>query len=424
MDQPISHDAGEVRELVVALGTAMLAAGDSVDAVSSKLRGILAAYGLPDGDVIVLPTVLLVETGHGPTARVELGGRVEEGVRLDQVTALYALAGEVAAEAPDPAGVTARLTEIRRARPRFSWPIRVLGHAFLTVGLALLLQPTPSTLVACFVLGALVGLVKVPRVDSLQLVVPAATALVATTAVLVAAEHFNLENPIRVLVPPLVTFLPGGVITIATVELASGEMVAGASRLVSGIVQLLLLGFGVLAGAALVGAPLAILRDNPVDFVAGWAPWLGILVFAAGIYLHFCTPTSSMPWVLVVLIAAFAGQELGSARFGGELSGFFGALAMTPLVLWFDHLRGGPPKLVTFLPAFWVLVPGAAGLIGIAEIVGVDSEIGANSLRTVVVTVMSIALGVLIGTAGYRSLAATTREVRHFIAPEVDEKRA
>ena len=84
-----------------------------------------------------------------------------------------------------------------------------------------------------------------------------------------------------------------------------------------------------------------------------------------GIYLHFCTPTSSMPWVLLVLFAAFAGQELGAAWFGSQLSGFFGALAMTPLVLWFEHLPQGPPKLVTFLPAFWLLVPGAAGLIGI-----------------------------------------------------------
>lgn len=65
---PISHDAGEVRELVVHLGTAMLAAGDSVDAVLSKHRGILGAYGLRDCGVIVLPTMLLVETGSGPVA--------------------------------------------------------------------------------------------------------------------------------------------------------------------------------------------------------------------------------------------------------------------------------------------------------------------------------------------------------------------
>jgi len=380
--------------MVVALGKAMLAAGDSVDAVSSKLRGILWAYGLSESWVIVLPTVLLVETGRGPTARVELGGEVEASLRLDQVTALYTLAEEAAADAPVPSGVISRLAAIRRARPRFRWPVRILGHALLTVGLVLLLQPTPSTLVACFILGSVVGAVKVPRLDSLQLVIPAATALVVTAAVLIASEHFSLENPIRVLVPPLVTFLPGGVITIATVELASGEMVAGASRLVSGFVQLLLLGFGVLAGAVLVGAPLRILTDTPPGGVVWWTPW-----------------------VALVLIAAFVGQELGSARFGGELSGFFGALAMTPLALWFDHLPKGPPKLVTFLPAFWILVPGAAGLIGIAEIVGVDGAVGARASQTVLVTVMSIALGVLIGTAAYRSIHLTARQIRHSISP-------
>jgi len=55
----------------VQLGTAMLAAGDSVDAVSSTLRRILGAYSLHKSGVIVLQTVLLVETGHGPTARVQ-----------------------------------------------------------------------------------------------------------------------------------------------------------------------------------------------------------------------------------------------------------------------------------------------------------------------------------------------------------------
>lgn len=406
---------GEVREMVVAVGTAMLGAGDSVDAVTSKLRGILQAYGLSESWVIVLPTVVFVETGRGPTARVELGAHVDAAMRLDQVSALYELADHVLAAAPDPAEVISGLAAIRKAHPKFSWPIRVLGHAFLTVGLALLLQPDVSTLVACFVLGSLVGAVKVPRLESLRLVIPAATAMVATAAVLIASTHFHLVNPIRILVPPLVTFLPGGVITIATVELASGEMVAGASRLVSGFMQLLLLGFGVLAGATLVGASLHVLTDNPVGVAAWWTPWLGIGVFAVGVHLHFCTPTSSMPWVAVVLIAAFAGQELGAARFGGELSGFFGALAMTPLALWFDHSPKGPPKLVTFLPAFWVLVPGAAGLIGIAEIVGGDGKVGAQTSQTVLVTVMSIALGVLIGAAVYASLDTTARQIRHLV---------
>ena len=37
---------------------------------------------------------------------------------------------------------------------------------------------------------------------------------------------------------------------------------------------------------------------------------------------------------------------------------------MTPVALAVARLPGGPPSQVTFLPAFWLLVPGAIGLIG------------------------------------------------------------
>ena len=41
----------------------------------------------------------------------------------------------------------------------------------------------------------------------------------------------------------------------------------------------------------------------------------------------------------------------------------------------------GPPQLATFLPAFWMLVPGAVGLIGMAEFVGSDRARRARPLR-------------------------------------------
>jgi hypothetical protein len=49
---------------------------------------------------------------------------------------------------------------------------------------------------------------------------------------------------LRAMIAPLVTFLPGAALTMAVLELSAGEMITGASRLVSGILQLLLLGFG------------------------------------------------------------------------------------------------------------------------------------------------------------------------------------
>ena len=65
-----------------------------------------------------------------------------------------------------------QLDAIYRMPPTFRWPVRTLGHAVMTVGLALLLQPTVGAVGAAFVLGLLVGLAKLPRLATLELVFP------------------------------------------------------------------------------------------------------------------------------------------------------------------------------------------------------------------------------------------------------------
>ena len=148
---------------------------------------------------------------------------------------------------------------------------------------------------------------------------PALPAAIAIAAFLVAAFLVSVivfgvvdltgigDNPIRVLIAPLATFLPGGVITIATVELAAGEIISGASRLVNGFVQLLLLAFGIIAAASLVGIDHEALADYPVDRLGWWAPWLGVILIAAGDYLHYAAPLRAVPWIFLVLVVAYAG---------------------------------------------------------------------------------------------------------------------
>jgi uncharacterized membrane protein YjjB (DUF3815 family) len=76
-----------------------------------------------------------------------------------------------------------------------------------------------------------------------------------------------------------------------------------------------------------------------------------------------------------------------------------------------ETLSNGPPKLITFLPSFWLLVPGAAGLIGVTELLSIDHQLGAQAVVDMLITVMSIAVGVLIGTAAYRTSDAGVRAV-------------
>jgi uncharacterized membrane protein YjjB (DUF3815 family) len=144
---------------------------------------------------------------------------------------------------------------------------------------------------------------------------------------------------------------------------------------------------------------------------------VGVVLIALGDYLHFSAPTRAVPWILLVLFAAYGGQTLGGAVFGAELSGFFGGLAMTPLVLWIDSRSYGTPSMVTFLPAFWLLVPGALGLIGITELVTENQHLGGEDLRNTATTIASIALGVLIGSAAYKTATAGIHRVVTTLPP-------
>lgn len=406
-------DRALLRRFLLGLAEGMNAAGESVDRIGETMSAASRAYGRPDTDVVVLPTVVLIETGGGEDGRVAIRSAVNASFRFDQIAALYRLVEQAKIAAIDPLDGINRLNEIGAMRQRFGWPVRVFGHAVLTTGLVLLLAPTWQGAIIAFTLGALIGLLKLVRSPTLQLVFPVFAAFVCALSVFLLAPYVEIGDPIRLLIAPLATFLPGGVLTTATVELAAGQMVAGASRLVFGLVQLALLAFGILAAGTIIGVD----DSTYVTLEASatlpwWVPAIGVLLFAIGNYLHFSAPRATFGWVLLTLVVAFTGQQVGMAFVGQTVSGFIGALAMTPVVLWIATLKHGAPSQLTFLPAFWLLVPGAAGLAGITEAVGTTE--GIENFAAALTSVMSIALGVLIGTALYRVVHHGAEEIAQF----------
>lgn len=414
----------ELGKLLVRLGMAMTLAGESVDGVQRRLHRIATVKGASDADVIALPTSLFVELGTSSRATVQLGVPVGQAPRLDQVSALYSLLLELERDEVSISDAHARLEVIDLARPRFGRLVRIAGYGVLSAGLSLLLQPSWNGLAAAFVLGLAVGALRTWRFDVLSTIMPVLASFLVGLIVFGAATWTEgIDNPIRSLIPPLIVFLPGAVLATGTVELAAGQVVSGSTRLVQGVVVLGMMAFGIVAAAELVGAPSAHLLDHPFSRLGAWAPWAGLIVVTMGHYLHNCAPARTLLPILVVLVVAYVGQTFGALVFGANVSGFFGALAMTPLVLWMSDQAWGPPTMVTFLPAFWLLVPGAAGLIGVTEIVGTDSALGPADFSAAINTVFSISLGILTGTALYDSvragadravtLGATLRRGRH-----------
>jgi uncharacterized membrane protein YjjB (DUF3815 family) len=224
----------------------------------------------------------------------------------------------------------------------------------------------------------------------------AAFVIAALTAL--AVKHDLADPGLRSMIASLVVFLPGVALTTAVLELAAGDMIAGSSRLVWAGVQLMLLAFGILAGIQAAGVPTKKAFESADAILGGWAPWLGVLVFAAGVLVAHSAPARSFGALLIVLYAAWIGQVVGNHLFGGYVSGLVGAIVMTPVAALVARMPSGMPVYASFLPGFWLLVPGAMSLIGLTELAGNAKTVGSQDFLAAVGSVFAVALGVLCGT--------------------------
>ncbi|MGY0232632.1 threonine/serine ThrE exporter family protein [Longispora urticae] len=376
------------------LGVALCDAGDPVNQTTERLQKIADAYGAEDVRFFVLPTGVFIRDHEA----VDFSEATGTGLRLDQISALYELVGLASTARITPAEGSTRLDALLASPPRFGTAATLLGHVAFSVGLGLLLEPTWRALVAYAVLGLGVGLLGLVarRSRSLSLALPVLASLLVTAVAYQVAAPLLGDTALRVLIPPLVSFLPGATLTMATVELASGAMISGSTRLVYGISRLLLLTFGVAAGTQLAGAHNADVTLIPP--LGPWTPWVGVAVFGVGVYLYFSAPARSLLWLMGMLYLAYVAQFLGTLLIGALFSGFVGALVMTVVSYWLQRIPGAPPAQVLFLPAFWLLVPGAVGLLSLNEL-ATDVPIGASDAIGGLWSFISIALGMLVGSS-------------------------
>ena len=402
-------DLRDLLEFLNRLGQAYLACGEQTAKVELHLRRIASAYGIRKSRVVAFPTALFILLHDGEDERITLIEGPAESLRLDQIADVYELGAAALNAAVPPVEGLQRLNAIRRKPPRFGTAGGVVGHIILAVGVSIVLMPSVTNVVAAALLGAIVGGLKMLNRDRPVLAVPlpVVAAVLVSSLVFLAMKQGLAIDPLHVLVPPLVSFLPGFMLTLAMVELAYGDTVSGSSRLTAGFVQLVLLAFGLAAGALLVGyRPEDLVDSTGASIAAAWPRWVGVIVFGIGAYLHFSAPRKSLRWMLLVLLLAFAAQQLTAGIFGANVSGFFGMLVATPLGYLIQLRFKGPPAMVTFLPTFWLLVPGALSLISVKHMLS-DTAAGLDGLIAALLALVSLALGTLIGASLYKWLTET-----------------
>ncbi|BBY28072.1 threonine/serine exporter family protein [Mycolicibacterium sediminis] len=396
-------DEAAVAAMLRELGIALIECEQPTHQVEARLQNIARNYTSEKVRIVAFPTALVVQVGTvayevetvvRPTTQLNLAGRVDAIAELAEVGAITAV--DAAREA----------AAARAMPPRFGPVTTVVGYTVTTVGFGMVINPTWASLWGYVFLGAVVGaIVMLGRpFPTLNPVLPTfAAAVVTLLATGFVADAAN-DGLLRVISPPLVAILPGLALTIGAMELASGQMMSGATRLIYGVTQLGLLVFGVGLGIHL-GDDLA--PQQPSAQMGSWSLYVAILVIAVGLYVYLSAPKGSFVWLILAVGVALIGQKLGGLFLSPTHSGAIGAFLVVPFAALASRIKTSPPADVMMLAAFWALVPGALSFETLGEAVAGEGDV--LTLGTAVAAIFSIALGTLIGWSVFATIDGLLR---------------
>lgn len=398
----MTGEAQATRDCLLRVGVLLLAGAAPGPDVERQVVAIGKRWGAPDVRAAATPTGLFVSTTADHLAAFEPVG---EPLRFDQMTLLQGVVDRLHAGSLAPADAITEMAAIDAlplTRPLWVNDLAIIAIA---VGICTILQPSWRDLGAA-ALGSLlvILLVNLSRRSSLlATLLPLLAAFGVTSIVLLYAQWVPLEGTMRTVVSTFAILLPGAMIVTGLSEIASGAAVSGSSRLVSGTVALVLFAVGMFAAVAVRGEGWWVLTNVRADDLGPLGPFVGIVVLGAGMMINVAAKFRDVPWILGVLFGTFVVQYAGQALWGVALGGLLGATVAGASAYLVPRLSGRPLRLVVFLPAFWLLVPGSLGLLGAAEIASGSGDI--TGVTMAITVMVAIAVGTLIGSSVGRALS-------------------
>ena len=416
-DQPSPEWLRQLASLLSTVGAEIVRSGENTKDAEALIADIGARYGV-SARCFALPTGVFVrvETVSGEANELDFAPVVVGGMQLNQVNALQVLVQRMLGEALPFDQVRAALREEQSLPRRFKPAAVISGYAMLTLALGMLQHPTWNAAVGYVAMGTAVGVLQYlvrRHLPNLLTLFPVAAAIMVTAVALRFAGPVLHQDPGFLYIPPLIGFLPGAALTLGAIELATDSTLSGVTRLAGAVNVLLMLALGILVATDTVHPhPVG----APVPAVLGaWVGWASVLLLAVGFTLNHDAPRRSLAWLTVALLVTRVVQTAGTLVGGQALGAFVAGMALPPTATWIGR-RAAIPDQVIFLPAFWMVVPGAHGLSGVQQLLVAHSSAGWQTLLNVMITVGSIALGVLAGASLRRKTRLEVLPVEEGIA--------
>lgn len=381
------------------IGKGLIASGTPVGVVENTLTEIAMAHQVRC-EIVALPNILMIRIGQSVQELMDFAVQRSTTLPLNQISAIGVLADELKGNRIQPSEACHQVDRILAMQPRFGAVAITIGYVVSIIGLTMRFRPDLWSILITGTMGLLVALLilafrKWPRFN---LLLPVIAAIIVSTIIFNLTEQGLVYGSANLIIPPLVTFLPGAILTTGMIELASMHLISGSSRLMYGGASLFLLFIGIAVGLSISELPNVLVTTYEASVFPWWAPILGTLLFGIGTFVRLSGSNRDLLWMLLVLYIAMLGQTLGE-YFGNPYFGAF--LGATLMALSSEIIARSPkrtPALVSQALAFWFLVPGARGLLSVTSILSEDYQSALIGLGEMTVLITSIALGVFLGT--------------------------
>jgi uncharacterized membrane protein YjjP (DUF1212 family) len=361
------------------------------------IHGLTQAYNV-DAEVVILPTLVLSQTHRTTTPQMRV---VNSSYRFDQMFEAQNVMAQARHSQHNPHDIAEGLRNIALKKPIYPGWLRVLGYALSALGFGAAFRIDLPGLIGVTVMGLIIGtmvlnLSKIPRFNAL---LPLLATFAAGLMVAGASLILDKPDPVRLVAIPVLVLLPGAALTSAIIELVSGYMVSGSSRLVFAVMILGAMAFGGALAITASGISGSRLEDVTATMTPAWVAWVGAAIYGIGTFLYFCTPLHMWIPSLSVMILSFAISVLAQPSLGTPLAAGI-ATAVGLIAAWGINARlgGGPGDLAIFLPTFWLIVPGSTGFVamtGAIESAKDLSDVAAGAG----LTFFSMAIGMMVATA-------------------------
>lgn len=384
--------------LVLRVARAFLAIGMPAHRTEAAVQVVLRKLGA-SGEVFATPTAVMISLGDEADHRALMVRASPGQVDLEKLSGLAEVIEGLDSDRLTVGDAAARVESILAAAPRYPGWLTGAAYGLYSAAIAAVFRANPVELAAAAGVGLLTGLAGavVHRREAMsRLYEPAGAALAAFAATLLGSQ-FTQMSPFLVTLAGIIVLVPGLAFTVATRELATGQLVAGSSRFAGAIVVFLWLTFGMALGSyvgqALVGVP-ETLRAAPVP---DWVRFAMLPVAALAFVVLFRARLRDFGWILLASVVGMEGGLLGSALLGQQLGPFIGGFAVGLAGNLFSRLSGRPAAIVQF-PGLILLVPGSIGFSGLAAMMQADTLSGVQTAFTALMVAVALATGLLMAT--------------------------